>query len=277
MRKLLCLLFLVGAGACSEASNAGGAVKVSRETIVRGLDEIGLNVPGVADNVAYALQNGKQYRERVTDKFSHPTTLTVWVEPQSRNQSLCFSYYRDEKCPDCNGTGQRAMPDFVQGRTMMAFTCRRCEGTGILKNQSHRRCYLLGTNDFIDPAARRETAAAELSPEVNDYARMLADDEPARRLAACEWLDQNFIRVGMFFDDLRPILDRAQYVGRDDDHTTLTQKVIGKRIGDSGQTVYQFVAGRGTGATNRDYYRIYVDNDSGKVAQKVFVGENAKR
>jgi hypothetical protein len=267
-------LWMAAVSAACGGDEITGQAEISRDTVAGYLEPLGLNVNRAADDIALAAQNGRQYRERVTDKFSHPTTLIAWVEKQSRGKMLCLTFYRNEKCPDCNGTGQKALPAFIQGKASIALTCQRCKGTGILRNQFTKRCYLLETADFILPAARREHEEQTLPPEVNQYARQMMDDDPAKRLAACEWLDKNYIRVGMFFEDLRPALDRAQYVGRSDDKSSLAQKIFGKRIGDSGQTVYQFIASRGSpNAKSRAYYRVFIDNNSGNVVSKMFVGE----
>lgn len=282
MNRFLALLFLaLLAAGCSGAPSKVGAATVARSTIAAYLDELGLNTPGVADNVTFALNNGDKFREKVEDKTGHATMLTAWVERGARS-TICMTYYRDEKCPDCNGTGARAAPGIVADKAHIAFNCRRCKGEGILRNQFHRRCWVLSSEEFRDRAsARVETdhAALQNAPAgTAEAAARLGSDDPRERLEACQWLDRNYVRPGQSFQELTPVLERAQYVGTLDSNHKLTTKIIGHRLGSQGETVYQFLAGRGwNGQSGNDYYRIVIDNHSGKVVRTYFVADAPRR
>ena len=281
MCKYLCFCLILVAAACSRSPAEVGAGNVRRDSVAAYLDEIGLNTPGVVDNVVFALNGGNKFRERVVDKYGKRTMLTAWIERQARS-TFCVTYYRDEKCPDCKGSGQRKAPNMIGGKVDIAFDCRKCKGTGVLLNQSHRRCWMLAPEEFSGGAQARvepDWEPLRNAPEgIQERIRALSSDEPRERLDACVWLDRRYIKVGQNFQELTPILERAQYVGQLDPHSKLLVKIVGKRLGQSGETVYQFLAGRGIPSENgRAYYRVFVDNNDGKVVKTMFVAENPRR
>lgn len=274
---LSCLLL----SACAQTPANVGSANVRPAVISGYLEELGLNTPGVSDNVTYALRNGGKFREKIKDQTGKSTMLTAWIEGKA-NQTLCMTYYRDEKCPDCNGTGQRKAPDFIGSKAGIAFTCRRCKGEGKLLNQFHRRCWMFSAEEFSD----REGARAHRDSEVLRHApsgteeqiSRLASDDPRERLEACVWLNSHYIKQGQDFQELTPMLDRAHYVGAMADEHKFAHKIIGKRLGNNGETVYQFIAGRGLPEENgRAYFRVIVDNASGKVVKTMFVADAPRR
>jgi hypothetical protein len=88
------------------------------------------------------------------------------------------------------------------------------------------------------------------------WVERLVSKNPAERLAACEWLDKNYVRVGGQFTDIDPMLRKARYHESNDK----------KRI-----MVWQFWAGRDVpGASRKAFYRIYANSKSGKITEKGF-------
>lgn len=276
---ILLTLLMLGCSSSSSGKNATGATRLNRNAIADYLDQHGLNTAGVADNVTFALNEGNRFREKITDKNGRGTMLTAWIDNQEQSV-FCLTYYRDEKCADCNGTGKREPPQMLSMKSPIAFTCRECKGTGILLNQFHRKCWVLSAEEYVDRSAAREQRQHIIlegaPPQTDEYAAKLSSEDPQERLTACEWLDKNYIRAGQFFQQLAPILDRAHYVGKTGSGDGVTGKIIGKRLGNDGATIYQFIAGRGA-IDARAYYRIYIDNNSGKVIKTMFVAETAKR
>lgn len=276
------LIALVGCGMETGGGKVGRA-QVSADAVSGFLAEYGLDVPGVAAEIARTVSSGQRYSGKVKDRKGKSTALRAWVESDQQNV-LCMTFYRDEVCPDCKGTGRRAMPDILDSKisATIAFTCQTCDGKGMLKNQFNKRCWALSGGDYSSKEAATEARQSNVlrgAPAgAERYVEMLSSTEPAQRLEACLWLDRNYLKPGVFFRDITPILDRARYTGRVDDRS-LASTVLGKRIGDSGETVYQFWAGKGIPAeeAERAYYRVFINNADGRIVRTAFAPDSTTR
>lgn len=88
------------------------------------------------------------------------------------------------------------------------------------------------------------------------WVERLASGNPRDRLAACAWLDENYVREGAFFQDIMPMLKKARYFDSNEKKRTM---------------VWQFWAGKDLPEErDRAYYRIYADSKSGKITSKGF-------
>ncbi len=285
LRKYSYILFFccIAVAGClrNPGENAGGKASLTRAAVEGYLAEYNLNSPGVAVEIVRVLRAGGKYRERVTDQKGNKATLTAWID-ENKQDIFCITFYRDEVCPECHGTGRRKLPKLLDMDTKISgvsISCLKCDGKGTLKNQFHKRCWVLSSQDYSDKAQAQERKQEYVlagAPEGTDrYAKMLASSVPAERLEACRWLDRNYIREGMFFRDILPILDRARYSGNVEDKS-LTTKILGSRSGDAGMKVYQFWAGRGDRKLYlMAYYRIYINNSTGKVVKTEFVSDKS--
>lgn len=279
MFRPLCVAVLVSgllalvAGCMDTGRNAGGKAEVSKEAVAGYLAEYGLNTSGTAAIITQTVQSGGKYRERIKDEKGNFTTLTAWVD-RTQQDVFCITFYRDEVCPVCNGTGRKAMPTFMDTKVSgVALTCQKCGGKGKLENQFHKRCWVLSGGDYDDPEAARESQQEydlKGAPEgTGRYVKMLSSNDPQLRLDACLWLQANYVRPGVFFRNILPILNRARYKGPAE-RESLSTKVLGKRLGE-GSTVYQLWAAKGLKAENaRAYWRIFIEDASGKVIRTEF-------
>ena len=268
---------------CSDVTGgrSGGSAAITREAVEYYLAQEKLNSPGVAVEMTAAVNNGKEYRKAIKDENNKPTTLTGWIDRSERNL-FCITYYRDMVCPKCHGTGLLTLPKKVQdaisskiSTTTIGINCPQCHGKGYLEKAKQKKCWILGVADYKDPAAA--IAAEEANtlqsapPNTKEYIDNLGSNDPALRLAACIWLDKNYIRPDLSLTEITPILDRARFVSplKDD---SLLRKIMGKAATQHEYTVYQFWAGKGdTALADKAYYRIYVDSTAGKVLRTTFV------
>lgn len=245
---------------CGGGNVRPGQGDVSSRALMRYLRPIDLDTPEIANEAAAALNQGRQYRKRVKDRRDRTTGLTIRLD-RDRQDVLYIRVYRDETCPDCEGSGRRAQYEFMKDRGVgIATTCLTCKGTGVLKNHLTERQHILGAGDYVDTAAAEERMATEpyedAPPETEAYVQRIGGDNPVERLRAALWLDRNYVRPGVFFRNYLPLLNRARTVAPDP----------------SGEyTIYQFWAGRDVpGQEARAYWRIYVETKSGQVAKTEF-------
>lgn len=273
----LCVALL--SGCLDTGRDAGGKADISKEAVAGYLAEFGLNTPGTAGAVTQVVQAGGKYRERIKDEKGNGTTLTAWVD-RAQQDIFCITFYRDEVCPECKGTGRRSLPTLMDTKISgVAISCLKCNGTGTLKNQFHKNCWVLSGGDFAD------RKAAEESKHENDlkgapagterYVKQLSSEDPQQRLDACLWLNANYVRPGVFFRDLEPILNRARYKGPAEKEG-LSTKIMGRKLGE-GSTVYQLWAGKGLKSESaRAYWRIYIEDASGKVQRTEFAPDSTQ-
>lgn len=283
---VLLALILILITSCADPSDgrSGGSAPISRDAVSDYLSEVKLNSPGVAAAVTAAVNNGQEYREKIKDQNNKPTTLTAWIDKKERNL-FCITYYRDEICPKCHGTGYINMPSKIADKvsskvnTDFKITCNQCHGEGYLKNKMSKKCWILGLADYKnieDALAAEEKFSLKHAPaETQKYIKMLASQDPSTRLEACEWLDRNYVHQGRKLIDITPILDRARFVGPIKDNSLL-RKVMGKATGQDEYTVYQFWAGKGDKElANKAYYRIYVNATEGVVLRTAFAPDKS--
>lgn len=272
---VLLSVFIIGC--YDKGAGAGGSADIATEMVKENLATFDLNSPGVAADIVRTLAKGDKYRKRIQDQNDRGATLTAWIE-RKEEDIFCITFYRDETCPDCDGTGRKKAPDFLSTRIAgIDFTCQRCKGTGVLKNQYHKKCWVLSGSDFSskkEAKKKEQEYTFRSAPEgTKRYVKLLSSDKPQDRLDACLWLDSNYIRPGLFFREIIPILDRARYTGTVKDESLAT-KILGTKTGAKKVTVYQFWAGKGIPSEwKRAFYRIYIDSTTGRVMKKTFAPE----
>ena len=269
----VCFLVLgamINAGAVDKAFSftyapgAGDNVRVDLGAyqLSKYLAECGVNRPEIVTEVKMKLGEGSYYRKRTRDQKNRATLLTVYVD---RGHLLHIVTFRNETCSECNGTGTRAKPfDKFSSRIAVQFRCLKCEGKGTIPNEVTERYFSLSTEDFENPEEGRtlfaEKAYANAPPDAEQWVERLASQDPRERLAACEWLDRNYVRIGMFFQDITPMLRKARYYEANEKKKML---------------VWQFWAGKDLpDERRRGYYRIYADSRNGKIVRKEFTSGN---
>ena len=217
-----------------------------------------MNRPEVLQEVKTAIAQGEYYRKNTKDQKGKPTLLTAYVDP---GYMLYIITYRSETCPTCNGTGKRNAPfDKVTRNVNVNFRCLDCKGEGELPHQRVEKAYILSSEDFENPNEGRrimqQRAYANAPRGADAWVERLASPSPQERLQACQWLDENYVKVGVFFQDIMPMLKKARY------HDSNEKKRI---------MVWQFWAGKDLPREkNRAYYRIYADTKTGKITKKGF-------
>lgn len=287
MNKLLSTLFIftiILISGCGDVTGgkSGGSASITREAVEYYLSEHKLNSPGVAAEVTTKLNNGGKYREQIKDENKKLTTLTAWIDVQDQNM-FCITYYRDQVCPKCKGTGLLTLPNKIKDamssklNTSFGISCNQCGGTGYLKKAKMKKCWLLGVADYKDPQAaiaREEEYSLQGAPaNTKKYIDQLASSNPQERLDACIWLDKNYIREGLKLVEITSILDRARFISPLEDKSIM-RKIMGKASNQQEFTVYQFWAGKGDPAlAKRAYYRIYVNASKGEVIKTAFAPE----
>lgn len=261
---LLVGLTLAGGGCfrLTPGANAGGSGDVSEVAIQGFLAEMELARPELVAAVAQAMNEGRRYRQRVRDQKLRWALVTAWLD---RDQQDVFNVVvkRDATCPRCRGSqisreGWRGKAHSLTDRVSVEFQCPECEGTGIIKNDVTKRSWILEPGDYVDAAAAKQRHLADAyegaPPETRDWVAKLASEDARTRLEACLWLDANYVREGVFFRKYSPMLAKAR-----------------RHESNAKRSVYQFWAGRDApGEEQRAYYRIYVDNESGKITQTGF-------
>ncbi len=225
------------------------------------LERCQLNRPEVLNAVKTALDSGRYYRESTRDQRGRPTIATVSVNPDYQMRIVTN---RDETCEACKGEGSRAIPfgNFTSGISA-GLSCPACGGDGKLERQTTEKYFVLSPEDFENPEeARRIIASKDFEGAPRDakkWVDRLASQNPAERLAACEWLDKNYVRIGGQFTAIDPMLRKARY------HETNERRRV---------MVWQFWAGRGMrDERKKAYYRIYANSRTGKITEKGFYSE----
>jgi hypothetical protein len=217
-----------------------------------------INTAEVRQGAQAALRAGKTYRKSIKDERGRPTQVGVSLD---RRNILVVTTTRRDVCPDCQGSGTRETPLEMMERANVALRCLRCKGSGTLDRFKVEKKYILNPEDYADPARARafirDRSLEGAPPETADWLARLASESPRERAAACAWLDRNYVREGVFFQDLMPLLAKAN-----------------KREENSKVMVWQFWAGRGDPALkDRAYYRVYADARTGKINRKGFCPE----
>jgi hypothetical protein len=222
------------------------------------LGECEVNRPEILNEVKTQLEKGDYYRKRTRDQKNRSTLLTVFVDP---NYMLHILTLRNDACPDCKGTGVRASPlDRLSIRMDVQLNCLKCKGSGIIKDNKTERYFVLSAEDFTNRERGREIvksqAYANAPVGAEQWVERLISKNPRERLEACLWLDDNYIRIGGFFNDVMPMLKKARYFDSNE-----KRKIM----------VWQFWAGKDDPQfQDRAYYRIYADGNSGKITKKGF-------
>lgn len=214
---------------------------------------------GLVRDIGAAVAAGRSFRKNVKDQRDRPTLATVFVD---RDNQLHVVTMRADTCPVCNGTGTRKAGLEQLERLRVDFRCRECDGKKTIPNHVVERKYVLLPEDYRDVAMARgllrERYYADAPADTERYVMAVASDDARERLAACIWLDRNWIREGVAFTKYKPMLDRVRIYEADD-------KTM----------VWQFWAGRNIpGEEARAYYRIYADTKTGRVRRKGFFPEN---
>lgn len=233
------------------------AAELSQAALADYLARSSLATPEVTRDALGAVRSGRIYRQRVKDQENRSTLATVYVDPDN---ALHIVTFRTETCPDCQGTGTRPSPFGAMDKVSVNLRCLRCDGNKKLTNYTDERRYLLSANDFQNPAAAAARLQAETTrdagPETMKWINALASQDPRERLAACIWLDRNFVREGVRFQTLMPMLDKHRYFEKSDEKKMMA---------------WQFWAGRDLpGEDARAYYRVIADTRTGKVVRKGF-------
>ncbi len=237
------------------------AAKLKEFNLGKYLENCQINRPEILREVKASLDAGKFYRQRTRDQRGKPALITVNVNP---DYQLRIVTHRDETCEVCGGTGSRRIPtnrlDRFTGGLAAGLRCYNCKGDGILEQETREKYFVLSPEDFEDSRAARAMLASkdfEGAPEDTAlWVERLVSKDPRERLAACEWLDKNYVRVGGQFTAIDPMLRKARYHEANDKEHTM---------------VWQFWAGRDVqGESRRAFYRVYANTRSGKITEKGF-------
>lgn len=233
-------------------------VKLNPYNLGKYLSECEVNRPEILEEVKTALENGEYYRKSTTDQKGKAAKITVNVTP---DYMLRIVTWRNDTCQKCKGTGRQALPFAKVSKSIqVAKKCLDCNGKGYLENHTTEKYFILSAEDFENPKEGRKIMAEKAfsgAPRgAEDWVERLISKDPETRLEACEWLDENYVRVGIQFQTIMPMLKKARYQEANEK----------KRI-----MVWQFWAGKDLpDEKDRAFYRIYVNTKSGKVTKKGF-------
>lgn len=222
------------------------------------LTESQVNRPEILNEVKAQLEKGGYYRKRTKDQKTRPTILTVYVD---KDYMLHIVTNRSDTCDECKGTGTRTSPfGKLTGKVAVSFRCQKCKGSGVLENNTTEKFYILSAEDFADPKVGRKVMAdraySHAPSGAEAWVERLTSKNPRERLQACEWLDENYVREGMFFQDIMPMLKKARFYDSNEKRRLM---------------VWQFWAAKDLpDERDRAYYRIYADTKSGKITRKGF-------
>ena len=266
----LLAVFLTGIGSAGERMFSWGMApargdyveaRIKEFNLGKYLERCEINRPEVLTEIKRALDAGKYYRKTTRDQRGKNATITVNVNP---NYQLRIVTYRDEVCDECGGTGSKEMPfGNITGGISAGLRCFKCKGDGVLEKPTTEKYFVLSPEDFEDAELARRTIASKdfegAHRDAKQWVDRLVSKNPADRLAACEWLDQNYVRVGGQFTDIDPMLRKARYHEADD-----KRKIM----------VWQFWAGKDApNGRSKAFYRIYANMKSGKITEKGFYPE----
>lgn len=222
------------------------------------LSECEVNRPEILREVKETLEEGKFYRKATKDQKGKNARITINVTP---DYMLRIVTNRNDTCPTCKGTGRLSLPFEKMTRSVnVARKCLECNGKGYYENNTTEKYFILSAEDFEDPKEGRRVMAEKSysgAPRgAEEWVERLVSKDPRERLEACEWLDQHYVRVGVQFQTLMPMLKKARYQEADEKTRVM---------------VWQFWAGRDIPEEKeRAFYRIYVNTKSGKVTKKGF-------
>jgi len=245
------VLTLAGCGGPAQ----GGKAEISESAFYGYLEEAEVNRPEISREALLAIREGRVYRRRVVDQKNRWTLLTIWIERSPQN-ILHIETMRDETCPACKGTGKRQWSATVMERMPFDTRCLKCDGKGFLPNAVEERKWVLSAGDYLSEDAASAAAPVDAPPEAQRMIDRLPSSDPRERLQALEWLDRHYVRLGVSFQTLTPMLKKARWYESD-----AKKKIM----------VWQFWAGKGMeNEKARTYYRIYADRKSGQVTKKGF-------
>ena len=236
-------------------------VKLKAFNLGKYLERCQINRPEILTEVKNALDAGKYYRKSTKDQKGRPATITVNV---NNDFQLRIVTNRDETCDECGGTGAKELPfGKFTGGVSAGLSCYKCQGKGVFERQTIEKYFVLSPEDFENPEEARKTIASKEYEGAHKDARKWVDrlvsKNPAERLAACEWLDKNYVKVGGQFTDIDPMLRKARY------HEANDKKKI---------MVWQFWAGKDVpNERSRAFYRIYANTKTGKITEKGFYAQ----
>lgn len=264
-------LLLLAACGCGESDNVRVGYKPAGKDLARAdlhpdrlaayLARSDLATVGVVRDARQAIAQGRAYRENIKDQRMRDTLATVFLD---RRNQLHIVTMREEDCPACGGSGTRKVGMETLEKLRVDFRCLTCEGKKTLDHHVIEKYYVLQADDYSDPEAARRAIRdlyyLNAPADTERYVHAVAADDPRERLAACVWLDRNWIREGVAFTQYQPMLDKARA------HEVSEKKEV---------MVWQFWAGRGLpGEEQRAYYRVYADLKTGKVTRKGFFPMN---
>lgn len=233
-------------------------VNLSSYHLGKYLNECQVNRPEVLNEVKTSLEQGKFYRKSTKDQKGTNTKLTVNVTP---DYMLRIVTWRNETCEACKGTGSKPLPfGKATSNVQAGIRCLECRGVGYHPNHTTEKFFILSAEDFEDPKEGRKIMAdraySGAPDDAEKWVKRLVSKNPKARLAACEWLDKNYVKVGVQFQSIMPMLKKARY-----QESNEKRKIM----------VWQFWAGKDLPEErDRAFYRIYVNTKSGKVTEKGF-------
>lgn len=267
----LCLFLLAFPARCGERAfswtqaPARGdyiGVRLNPYNLGKYLNECEINRPEILNEVKSALDRGEYYRKSTTDQKGKAAKVTINVNP---DYMLRIVTWRNETCVSCNGTGRKDLPfqKFTKN-VQTGIRCMDCKGKGYLENHTTEKYFILSGEDFENPEEGRRIMAnrayAGAPQGATTWVERLVSRNPAERLDACVWLDENYVKVGAEFQSIMPMLRKARY------HEANEKKHI---------MVWQFWAGKDMpGERDRAFYRIYANSKNGKVTKKGFYAAN---
>lgn len=232
-------------------------VNLNSYSLGKYLAQCQVNLPEIVNEAKTLLDRGTHYRKRVRDQKNNPTILTIYVDS---DYMLHIITNRKEDCPVCGGTGSKKMPFSDKAIISAGISCYECKGEGKLPNHTIEKYFVLSSEDFENAEQGRaimaDKAYSNAPTGAEQWVEKLASGNPRDRLAACLWLDENYVRKGSFFQDIMPMLKKARYYDSNE-----KKKIM----------VWQFWAGKDlSGESKRAYYRIYADTKTGKITEKGF-------
>lgn len=266
---VLCLLFLVQGGRIEAGERAFSwtqapgrndyiGLRFNPYNLGKYLEQCELNRPEILNEVKRALDEGNYYRKSTKDQKGRNARITINVNP---DYQLRIVTWRNEPCDNCNGSGRKELPfGKATGGVSAGLNCVECKGKGYFEGKTTERYFIISPEDFENPREGRRILANRAyqgAPRGADtWVERLVSGDPAERLAACEWLDENYVKIGAQFTDIVPMLRKARY------HEANEKKKI---------MVWQFWAGKDLPkGKDRAYYRIYANSKTGKITRKGF-------